>query len=314
MRSGLPISASIAEFRRSIAILFDWARSFAFSREHRRLRLVLIGGLAVRFLLAPLTSWGIDTPFFTVSTVDLLYSGNLYAANTFYNPPLGPMLQLPLFRLAAFFQSPASFVQFYPSLVGVSEHSQMLVPFLPTPGILFLLKLPLILADLGVAILLFAVGRRSGEAYGTFLAMAWFLNPVVIWASAVHGEVDSLAVLLALAFLLALWKGWLLPSGLFLGLGVFAKIYPLAFLPFAVAWALVYPPVPGPSLKNRTRGAWLLLAGTALSVVPFIPYLPGFAVILAHQAGNNNFGGLTLLILFNPVLSPVGRFIPTEVG
>ncbi|MCI4368990.1 MAG: hypothetical protein L3K09_05450, partial [Thermoplasmata archaeon] len=67
----------------------------------------------------------------------------------------------------------------------------MLVPFMPTPGILFLLKLPFILADVGVALLLYAVGRRSGEGRGTLLAMAWFLNPVVIWASAVHGEVDA---------------------------------------------------------------------------------------------------------------------------
>ncbi|MFI5419039.1 MAG: hypothetical protein ACHQ2Y_09130 [Candidatus Lutacidiplasmatales archaeon] len=186
----------------------------------------------------------------------------------------------------------------------------MLVPFMPTPGILFLLKLPFILADVGVALLLYAVGRRSGEGRGTLLAMAWFLNPVVIWASAVHGEVDSLAALLSLAFLLALWKGWPLPAGLFLGLGIFTKIYPLAFLPFALAWTLAFSTRPGPSWIERSKGAWLLVAGVALSVIPFLLYLPGFAVILAHQAGNTNFGGLSLLIVFNPVLSPIAHLFP----
>ena len=302
------------DWREVAADAARWARSLATSREHRRLRILLLVGIGIRLLLAPLTSWGIDTPFFTVSTVNLLYTGNLYAANTFYNPPLGPMLQLPLFRLAAFFQPPSSFVQFYPALVGVSERSQMLVPFLPTPGILFLLKLPYMLADLGVALLLYAVGRRAGERYAVFLAAVWFLNPVVIWASSVHGEVDSLAALLGLAFVLALWKGWNLPAGVFLGLGVFAKIYPIAFLPFALAWTISFPGRAVYSLRERLHASSLLLAGAALSVVPFIPYLPGFAVILAHQAGNVNYGGLSILIAFNPELSPISRVFPVGVG
>ncbi len=278
--------------------------------EHRRLRYVLLAGFAIRFLLAPLTAWAGDTTYFTWSGMSLLERGDPYFANTLFNPPLGPLSEAPGLAVLSLVVPVEHFVQFYPALLGPAESTGVIYPYLPTPAALLALKLPLILADGAVALLVYRLLRAVGEGrWATAGAAAWFLNPVVIWASSVHGEVDVLAALAVVGFLWAMRAGSSVGAGIALGLGGFAKLYPLALLPLAAA------------VLWRTHGtapvrrvALGLSAGLLLSAVPFLPYLSGLAVVLAHQAGNNNYGGLTVLILFNPQLSPLTRSWPAGLG
>jgi dolichyl-phosphate-mannose-protein mannosyltransferase len=73
-----------------------------------------------------------------------------------------------------------------------------------TAGSALLLKAPAILADLGIAYVLYQVGReRHSERWGAIAAMLYFLNPVSWLNSAVWGQVDSV---FALALLLSLWQ------------------------------------------------------------------------------------------------------------
>jgi predicted membrane-bound dolichyl-phosphate-mannose-protein mannosyltransferase len=83
-----------------------------------------------------------------------------------------------------------------------------------TPG---LVKVPAILADAGVAWLLFAYARRwgdgwlgswSGERLGLVAAVIYLFNPGTIFDSAVWGQVDSVGTLVLLATLFALARGW----------------------------------------------------------------------------------------------------------
>ena len=203
--------------------------------NYRTLRWVLFAGFLIRFVLAPLTSWGVDTPFFTLSTARMLETGTPYGGNTFFNPPLGPVVELPFYALASLFASPQSLVQFVPSMMPLAIRTQMIIPDLPSPEALFLLKFPLLLCDAAVALLVFHGVRRlgSGDRAATFAAAAWFLNPLVIWASAVHGEVDTLAAFFVLASVFALERRYAFLAGVFLGLGAFAKLYPLILVPLA---------------------------------------------------------------------------------
>ncbi len=80
-----------------------------------------------------------------------------------------------------------------------------------------LVKLPAILADAGVAALLFVlsrrfldgrIGGRSGETIGLVAATIYLFNPGTIFDSAVWGQVDSVGALVILTTIYFLARGW----------------------------------------------------------------------------------------------------------
>jgi hypothetical protein len=72
-----------------------------------------------------------------------------------------------------------------------------------------LIKLPPILADIGIAAIVYAVGRRTwGERVGLLAAALFLFLPVSWYDSALWGQVDAAGTLLVLAALVLLLDGW----------------------------------------------------------------------------------------------------------
>jgi predicted membrane-bound dolichyl-phosphate-mannose-protein mannosyltransferase len=99
-------------------------------------------------------------------------------------------------------------------LGAIAELLRPITGILITPG---LVKLPGILADGGVAWLLFVYARRwgggwlgswSGERLGVVAAVIYLFNPGTIFDSAVWGQVDSVGTMVILASLYMLARGW----------------------------------------------------------------------------------------------------------
>jgi len=99
-------------------------------------------------------------------------------------------------------------------LGAIARFLQPIVGVAITPG---LVKIPGILADAGVAWLLFVYARRfgdgwlgswSGERLGLVAAVIYLFNPGTIFDSAVWGQVDAVGTLVLLASLYALARGW----------------------------------------------------------------------------------------------------------
>ncbi|HEV2316036.1 MAG TPA: hypothetical protein VGV89_00465 [Thermoplasmata archaeon] len=277
-------------------------RRLALAPEHCRLRWILLLGLAVRVILAPLTSWDFDTPGFVQAGISTLYTGSPYTSSLWSNPPLAPFLASPLLGVPAWFLGPQNLVVAVSAIAPVTAQTGVNATYLPVPAALLAWKLLFILADAGVALLLYAAARQ-----GTFgvalrpnvIAAAWMLNPLVIWASAVHGEIDSLAVLFVLAGLLALvGKHWT-SAGLFLALAVFTKAYPIVLIPLAlvVLWM-----APRDLLhRSRTRmidlGRWA--GGFLVGSVAFLAFIPESFRLLDAKLANPEYGGLSVLAVFN---------------
>lgn len=289
-------------------------REVARDPVHRRLRRAFIVSAAVQLVLAPLTSWGFDTPGFVQGVIGLLYRGNPYQSSLYFNPPLGPILQAPLLGLFSVFVPPSAWLRTDPAAIPAEAGTGMASALLPDPAVLFLLKLPLILATLLAGVLLYQIARGWGidRTSSRRIASLWWLNPLVIWVSAVHGELDALAATCVLGVLYVIQKDhsplW---SGTLLGLGFLGKLYPLALVPPVLALHLA-------RIGGRwTRNATLRIGGFALSVaattVPFIFEWPAEFGWLYGQGGSlavpTGFGGLSPLILFNHQivrLGPVG--------
>jgi len=107
----------------------------------------------------------------------------------------------------------------------------------------FVVKIPSIIADAAIAILLYLILLRSNQTKR--MSLIWSLlfafNPASIMISSGHGQFDSLPIAFSLAALyLAMFfaspHNALYLSALLLGMGVALKVYPILFLPLFLAY------------------------------------------------------------------------------
>lgn len=131
-------------------------------------------------------------------------------------------------------------------LVGLSKLYAQVVPSLEiTPLQYALIKLPTVVADMAVGVLIYLatteIEQRRGQASRLPLLAAglWLLNPAVIYVSSIWGQFDALLTMWIMAALLTAatkrW-GW---SGIFLGLALLTKAQALPIVPLAalLAWS-----------------------------------------------------------------------------
>jgi predicted membrane-bound dolichyl-phosphate-mannose-protein mannosyltransferase len=163
---------------------------------------IIIGGMLLRVLvggvLLPLSGFRIDVGDFTAWAQRLAERGpgEFYDPSYFSDYPPGYLYVLWLLG------SIGRALQ--PLLLGVDI----------TPG---LVKLPGVLADAGVAVMLFLYSRRfldgkfgawRGGTLGLIAAAIYLFNPGTVFNSAVWGQVDSVGALVLLATLYWLARGW----------------------------------------------------------------------------------------------------------
>ena len=162
--------------------------------------LIVLGVLLRAFIggvYLPLSGFRIDVGDFNAWAQRLASGGpgHFYAPDYFGDYPPGYMYVLWL-------------------LGSIGEWLKPVVGILVTGG---LVKVPGILADAGVAWLLFSYARRfgngwlgswSGERIGLVAAVIYLFNPGTIFNSSVWGQVDSVGALAAVATLYLLARGW----------------------------------------------------------------------------------------------------------
>jgi uncharacterized membrane protein len=184
-------------------------------------------------------------------------------------------------------------------------------------GIAFarLFRVPTSLADLGIAWLVQDyLGSRGASRQARLAAAALVsLGPSFIAISGVHGQIDAVAILPAVAAL-SVWerdrperRAWV--AGLLIGIGIAIKT-----VPGLMVFALL------PSARARGEAAKLIAAA---AIVPLIAALPeivaagtGWMSVLTHYHGGVGLGGLSLLAQPNLPLDwlHVGSYAPNPVS
>jgi|GEM_PF-1618421 len=132
----------------------------------------------------------------------------------------------------------------------------------------FVVKWPMILADAGIALLLWWQARRRGlKGWALLLGLGYAFNPVSLLTTAFHG---SYSVLPAFFSLLAYCLATLDPgrrfyrfSALSLGMAIGLRGYPVLYLPFFLRKM---------NLDWRRKVGFVVLAGLP-SLITFIPFL-----------------------------------------
>lgn len=203
---------------------------------------VLVAGFFLRALLAR---------YYTAESGDLLLYADwaekywLYGSQNFYTYPVwyyAPPNYPPLLSLIY-----ASAYWLYEHKYYLAElHNIIKIPpaffiiYFYEFGLYLLLKLPGILADIGLGIIIFQLVKKiSGDVKKAFFAAAFYIfNPVSVFLSGVWGQTDSLVSLFALSSFIALWAGkaWLSIPLLFLSFyikpnwGIFIPLYLFLFI------------------------------------------------------------------------------------
>ncbi len=166
-----------------------------------------------------------------------------------------------------------------------------------------LVKVPAIIADLGVGALLYAIVRRfAGVGFGLAAAALYLLNPATIYISALWGQVDSISGFLALFAVYALIRSedeapqsraagdWIVFAWIAFGYSLLIKPQAAVLLPLLVAFAFVDPQRRRSRLVATAIGVVAALLLALLLTEPFHPGNPvsSFGWLLERYAYGSN--------------------------
>ncbi len=249
---------------------------------------MLFLGVALRLLLAPIGGHPFDT-YVWYDTAQRVFAGEPFYGVTQYSYP--PTWAAMLGAAEAAYQPLATALGAHPVSAGQLAQIMGHPIFLAAPEVvdwlfLLLIKLPIIAADLGIGLVLRRiVARRWGEASLANRAFAWyFLNPYIIWISAVWGMFDALPTFFTLAGILLFLDRRDALSGL-----TFALATSLKYFPVLLALGLLVAYRGSLSRQRLARfgaGFIAVLGGVSL---PFLVTAPGTYLqgVLSPTSGAN---------------------------
>ena len=251
------------------------------------LRWTLVVGTAVRLLISPFFAHPKDILNWYDWTTSL--SAGVFPGTLFVPPyPLAyvllPFASLYLYVKSAFVITSLSIDQIPPILRPEAIWGVQVVP---SPVFDFLIKIPFVMSDIAVAVVVYKIASDlTGEkTKATAAASLWFLNPYTIWVSSAWGMYDTIPALLTCLCLLALWKGRAFLAGAILMLAFSFKLYPVLLLPLFVLH-VKRSSAPGTFLRNSS----LLMGGFLVTgFVSYAEYLGQIGTFLGSVVASPNF-------------------------
>lgn len=193
--------------------------SFPSVREIALLLVLLFLGLSLRLALAPAPGYGFDVGVNKGWARSAVLLG---LARSYTEQVNGNMLpDYPPFSLVIF----SGIGHFYQWFSGQPPHPE-------SPGFHTVIKLPAIVADLSLALLLFFLLRRwKGRTMGFLAAAAFTFHPAVFYDSAYWGQTDSLFTLFMTAALGAFALQWAAISACLFTIALFTKAQTVLLFP-----------------------------------------------------------------------------------
>ncbi len=191
---------------------------------------LLLLGLAVRFILMPLLTLNSDVAYWIQAvSLDLNNIGLYDVEGYYYSPIWGYLMDLSIYLSQ--FVGVTDFGIIVPELAPFFNTDFALNEIVSTFGFNIVIKFVLVLCDVAVALVIYDLAMRlcKDEKKSTIAAALWFLSPLVISQSSVHAMFDCLsamAILLSVSFILE--RRYFL-TGVMFSLAVLTKFFPLFF-------------------------------------------------------------------------------------
>lgn len=158
--------------------------------------------------------------------------------------------------------------------LSLTDDWKRLIEFPKIYRVLFLLKLPYLLFDIGCLIVLFYL--LEGTRYVKLCVTFWWLNPVIVFGTYVFSRYDIIVQFFILLSLLQFTRGKTVWALVWLGISIALRFYPVLLLPYYL--------LPVRSFKQ-------LLRWGVLGTLPFILTELYSRIVLGHYG----LGGLLAL-------------------
>jgi hypothetical protein len=157
----------------------------------------------------------------------------------------------------------------------------------------FLLKQPMVFADIGVAIVLARTIQLTGDTRQAKTAfLVWLYLPLGIVVSSIWGQLDPLSLLLSLLAVYYFLRSKWVPSAVTLGLSIYLKTLPVVFLPVFLLQAQTRPRT---KLGYSIVSISIPLLGTLLPIVAFNWGIQGVYNNFSFQAAIPRTGAMSFL-------------------
>jgi dolichyl-phosphate-mannose--protein O-mannosyl transferase/Gpi18-like mannosyltransferase len=244
-----------------------WERTLPYA-----LPLLLLVGLGLRLLFIGSSGFTTDVNTFVAWTISLLDNGltHFYAKTSFADYPPG------------YFYILALLAHLWAPFRGIDPQLNLLR---------VAVKLPAVVADLGVGWLIYTVGRRfAAPALALGAAAVYLLSPATIMNSAVYGQVDSVAGGFALLGVYLLLKSDDTPAGSFSWLipGAWVSLaYSLLIKPQAAVLIVLFIAFAFADRAHRRERLFAsaagILAAFVFSILLVLPFHPTANPIAALQ-------------------------------
>lgn len=271
-----------------------WGRSVAW---------IVVLGLLIRYVLAPYTSAPQDVATWEGSAVASMHHLGLYQRPGFSYPPVwGYLLRGIATALSLAGINPSALGQTDPTFGTLSAQTNSFSALIPSPLFNVAYKTVLFIFDLGTSMLLYraALVFTQSRTRATIAFASWFLNPFVIYESAVHGAFDGIVAFFIVAGVALMLAGRFAWSGAALAAGMMTKLTPLLLLPLFLLFAFL-PGRPGAARRINVRAAGLVALGfaatLALALVPALAAgeIRGMLESVFSRGGTSiTVGGLSL--------------------
>lgn len=171
------------------------------AKTFSKIKTILIIALVLRIILVLISSWHPDLP----NHIDWGNRFLSYGAKNFYessiwgvswpNQPFGSIL---LFGFMAVIKNALfGFIMLLNN--SFSIFPSFIVPILETNLHAWMVKLPFILADIGLGFLIYKIVKKIKPKFATIAAAIFLFNPVLIYNSTIWGQTDPLINLLAIS-------------------------------------------------------------------------------------------------------------------
>jgi hypothetical protein len=204
--------------------------------QNKKLLYVAVLGLAVRAALAPFTGHPFDISTWFLISNEIIHNQFVISAQLSVAPSFYYTLTITAYMyhyLAGGFNSSPILLSSLPAAIRSAADwtgpSRTIV--VPNWQFLVILKTPFILSDLGCSLLVYRiVSKLYNQQLALFSFALIFLNPMLIWVSAVWGMFDSLPAFFVLlsTFLILNEKYSLAAVSLAVAIGF--KVYPIFFV------------------------------------------------------------------------------------
>jgi|GEM_PF-1918340 len=274
--------------------------------------LLIILGVLIRLILSGISALNNDVKVWYDLARQTYDHVPIYAYKNFSYPPGAALVFLPAIKILSFFTSPISWGYFDTALEALSIKTGIYHTLITSPLFNFAIKLPLFVTE-GIFLYTIYSFLRNKIPYDKLKAglVLFYLNPLVIFVSAVHAQLEIVPVFLSmLSFFLLVDKKYFF-SGMAIAVAIATKLYPVFLVPLLIIYVIF-----GKNINNKFGAFAQFLIGLIIPIVAVAVYAyfnPEMMVCVFSRFKTIGLeGSLNILTLI--YIPPIGRLAQDYSG